>query len=164
MVLVPLSQTTLPSFAAEEIGTETGQNIVNIPDPELKAALNSLRGKPLTENFTETEMLGFNGFVLSGNITDLTGLEYAKNVNMLVLDNISATNYEQITKLPELTNLTIKGANVTSSVIPDLSGLTKLTSMYVTDSNIDNSVYPKINNIPNLSSLSLTNNKKITNV
>ncbi|HAO6018891.1 TPA: leucine-rich repeat domain-containing protein, partial [Listeria monocytogenes] len=164
MVLVPLSQTTLPSFAAEEIGTETGQNIVNIPDPELKAALNSLRGKPLTENFTETEMLGFNGFVLSGNITDLTGLEYAKNVNMLVLDNISATNYEQITKLPELTNLTIKGANVTSSAIPDLSGLTKLTSMYVTDSNIDNSVYPKINNIPNLSSLSLTNNKKITNV
>ncbi|MBC2191692.1 internalin, partial [Listeria sp. FSL L7-0229] len=164
MVLVPLSQTSLPSFAAEEIGTETGENIVNIPDPVLKASLNEARGKPATEDFTKAEMLGFNGLLLSGNITDLTGLEYAKNATMLVLDNISATSYAQIAQLPELNNLTIQGSNVTSSAIPDLSGLTKLTSISIKSTNVDESVYPKINNTPNLSALSMTKNKKITNL
>ncbi|MBC2187291.1 internalin, partial [Listeria sp. FSL L7-0253] len=155
MVLVPLSQISFPSFAAEEVGEDTGQNIVNIPDPVLKASLNDARDKPATEDFTEAQMLGFNGISLSGNITDLTGLEYAKNVTMLVLDNISATSYAQIVQLPELNNLTFQGSNVTSSSIPDLSGLTKLTSIYIKSTNVDESVYPKINNTPNLSALSM---------
>ncbi|TYV08363.1 LapB repeat-containing protein [Listeria monocytogenes] len=164
MVLVPLSQTSFPGFAAEEIGTDTGQGAINIPDSVLKATLNSNLGQASTADITEAQMSSLTGLNLSGNITDLTGLEYAKNLKMLTFTDVSAASYQQLTQLTSIENLSITGANVTSSVIPDLNSLTTLKYLSVTNAGLDNSVYPKINNIPNLISLNLKGNKNITNV
>ncbi|MBC1997173.1 LapB repeat-containing protein [Listeria marthii] len=164
MVLVPLSQTSFPGFAAEEIGTDTGQGAINIPDSVLKATLNSNLGQASTADITEAQMSSLNGLNLSGNITDLTGLEYAKNLNMLTISDISAGSYAPIAQLTNLEHLTITGSNVTSNAIPDLTSLTALKSLSITNASIDNSVYSKINNISSLASLNLKGNKNITNV
>ncbi|MBC1805747.1 LapB repeat-containing protein [Listeria sp. FSL L7-0993] len=164
MVLVPLSQTSFPSFAAEEIGTDTGQNIVNIPDSVLKAALNSSLRQTSTADITEAQMETITGLGLSGNITDLTGLEYAKNLNTLTITNIPASSYAVLTQLSSLNRLVMSGSNITSSSIPDLNSLTTLENLSINDASIDNTIYAKINNIPNLVLLNLSGNKNITSV
>nr|WP_311773482.1 LapB repeat-containing protein [Listeria cossartiae] len=164
MVLVPLSQTSFPSFAAEEIGMDTGQNIVNIPDPLLKAAVNSILRQASTADITEAQMATITGLFLEGNITDLTGLEFAKNLTMLNITNIPASSYAVLTQLSSLNRLVMSGSNITSSSIPDLSGLTTLENLSINNASLDNNVYAKINNIPNLDLLNLSGNKNITTV
>ncbi|EIF2213571.1 internalin, partial [Listeria monocytogenes] len=78
MVMVPLSQVSFPSFAAEEVGVEAGQDIVNIPDPELKRQLNYYLEQASDADITEAQMARMRNLLLSKGITDLTGLEYLK--------------------------------------------------------------------------------------
>ncbi|MBF2482450.1 internalin, partial [Listeria seeligeri] len=58
MVLMPLSQISLPSFAAEEVADDASQDIVNVPDAELKAQLNQAMGNAATADFTKAQILG----------------------------------------------------------------------------------------------------------
>ncbi|MBC1377457.1 LapB repeat-containing protein [Listeria innocua] len=163
MVMVPLSQVSLPSFAAEEQGLQASQDVVNIPDSELKKQLNSHMGKSATADITEDEMSRLNNVSLDGAITDLTGLEYAKNVTRLSFRNINLS-YEVVTKLPQLKDLSIMGYNVTSDKIPNLNNMTSLETLNLYESNYDNSVLAKINEIPNLKTLNISYNKQITNI
>ncbi|ECX6968751.1 internalin, partial [Listeria monocytogenes] len=138
MVMVPLSQVSFPSFAAEEVGVEAGQDIVNIPDPELKKQLNALmNGRAPDADITEAQMAGFQSIALSKGITDLTGLEYAKNVQTFMLTDVYAS-LEPIKNLSTMKNLTIIGENVTSSQFVDLSGLSSLENFTITNTKIDN--------------------------
>ncbi|EAD5401976.1 LPXTG cell wall anchor domain-containing protein [Listeria monocytogenes] len=163
MVMVPLSQVSFPSFAAEEVGVEAGQDIVNIPDPELKRVLNASIEQAPDADITEAQLAKFKNLSLNTRITDLTGLEYLKNVEVLQLDNINAS-YEPIKSLVNLKTLTINGKNVTSDKIPDLSGLSNLTSLEVTQTSIDNAALSKFSNIPNLVKLNISENPGITNI
>ncbi|TYW16172.1 LapB repeat-containing protein [Listeria monocytogenes] len=163
MVMVPLSQVSFPSFAAEEVGVEAGQDIVNIPDPELKRVLNASIEQAPDADITEAQLAKFKNLSLSAGITDLTGLEYLKNVEVLQLDNINAS-YEPIKSLVNLKTLTINGKNVTSDKIPDLSGLSNLTSLEVTQTSIDNAALSKFSNIPNLGKLNISENTGITKI
>ncbi|ECW8281543.1 internalin, partial [Listeria monocytogenes] len=86
MVMVPLSQVSFPSFAAEEVGVEAGQDIVNIPDSELKKQLNTTLGHAPDADITEAQMAKFKNFSLGSGITDLTGIEYLKNIEELYLN------------------------------------------------------------------------------
>ncbi|EBH4261975.1 LPXTG cell wall anchor domain-containing protein [Listeria monocytogenes] len=163
MVMVPLSQVSFPSFAAEEVGVEAGQDIVNIPDPELKRVLNASIEQAPDADITEAQLAKFKNLSLNTGITDLTGLEYLKNVEVLQLDNINAS-YEPIKSLVNLKTLTINGKNVTSDKIPDLSGLSNLTSLEVTQTSIDNAALSKFSNIPNLGKLNISENTGITKI
>ncbi|EGC1347740.1 LapB repeat-containing protein [Listeria monocytogenes] len=163
MVMVPLSQVSFPSFAAEEVGVEAGQDIVNIPDPELKRVLNASIEQAPDADITEAQLAKFKNLLLNTGITDLTGLEYLKNVEVLQLDNINAS-YEPIKSLVNLKTLTINGKNVTSDKIPDLSGLSNLTSLEVTQTSIDNAALSKFSNIPNLGKLNISENTGITKI
>ncbi|EAE8618800.1 LPXTG cell wall anchor domain-containing protein [Listeria monocytogenes] len=163
MVMVPLSQVSFPSFAAEEVGVEAGQDIVNIPDPELKRVLNASIEQASDADITEAQLAKFKNLSLNTGITDLTGLEYLKNVEVLQLDNINAS-YEPIKSLVNLKTLTINGKNVTSDKIPDLSGLSNLTSLEVTQTSIDNAALSKFSNIPNLGKLNISENTGITKI
>ncbi|EAD4266491.1 LPXTG cell wall anchor domain-containing protein [Listeria monocytogenes] len=163
MVMVPLSQVSFPSFAAEEVGVEAGQDVVNIPDPELKRVLNASIEQAPDADITEAQMAKFKNLSLSAGITDLTGLEYLKNVEDLYLDNINAS-YEPIKSLVNLKSLTMTGKNVTSDKIPDLSGLSNLTSLAVTQTSIDNAALSKFSNIPNLGKLNISENTGITKI
>ncbi|HBM4219766.1 TPA: internalin, partial [Listeria innocua] len=104
MVMVPLSQVSLPSFAAEEQGLQASQDVVNIPDPELKKQLNEHMMKPATADITEDEMSRLESVSLDGEITNLTGLEYAKNITRLSFNNMNIS-YDIVTKFPELKTL-----------------------------------------------------------
>ncbi|EFR87895.1 cell wall anchor domain-containing protein, partial [Listeria marthii FSL S4-120] len=163
MVLMPLSQISLPSFAAEEVADDASQDIVNVPDAELKAQLNQAMGNAATADITKAQISGLESISLSGSITDLTGLEAATNLKTLTINTKTITNYEAIAKLPNLDSLWIQNSDLTSSLLPDLNGLTNLTTMSLSNNKLDNSVYPKIKNLPNLASLDLSGNKAITN-
>ncbi|HAK1623166.1 TPA: leucine-rich repeat domain-containing protein, partial [Listeria monocytogenes] len=123
MIMVPLSQVSFPSFAAEEVGVEAGQDIVNIPDPELKRVLNASIEQAPDADITEAQMAKFKNLSLSAGITDLTGVEYLKNVEDLYLSNLNVSSYEPIKSLTNLKSLVITGKNVTSDKLPDFSGL-----------------------------------------
>ncbi|MPR71971.1 LPXTG cell wall anchor domain-containing protein [Listeria monocytogenes] len=164
MVMVPLSQVSFPSFAAEEPGLKASQDVVNIPDPELKKQLNALMtGKSADADITEAQMAGFASISLDTGVTDLTGLEYAKNIQTLSLNGVTAS-LEPIKNLSTVNNLTIIGGNITSNQFADLSGLSSLESLTVSDTKVDNAFLSKINNIPNLTFLNISRNLGITKV
>ncbi|EHC2914085.1 TPA: LapB repeat-containing protein [Listeria monocytogenes] len=164
IVLMPLSQISLPSFAAEEVADDASQDIVNMPDSALKAQLNQIIGQAATADITKAQMLGFDSIGLYGSITDLTGLEAATNLKTLTINNATITNYESVAKLTNLNILWIETSNLTSNLLPDLNGLTNLTTMSLSNNKLDNSVYPKIKNLSNLANLNLSSNPGITNI
>lgn len=164
IVLMPLSQISLPSFAAEEVADDASQDIVNMSDSALKAQLNQIIGQAATADITKAQMLGFDSIGLYGSITDLTGLEAATNLKTLTINNATITNYESVAKLTNLNILWIETSNLTSNLLPDLNGLTNLTTMSLSNNKLDNSVYPKIKNLSNLANLNLSSNPGITNI
>ncbi|EKF1560534.1 LapB repeat-containing protein [Listeria monocytogenes] len=164
MVMVPLSQVSFPSFAAEETGLKASQDVVNIPDPELKKQLNTLMtGRAPDADITEAQMAGFSSIALNAGVTDLTGLEYAKNVQTLTLSDITAS-LEPIKNLSTVKTLSVAGKNVNSNQFVDFSGLSSLDSLIVSGTKVDNAFLSKINNLPNLTTLNISNNLGITKV
>ncbi|EMQ2590136.1 LapB repeat-containing protein [Listeria monocytogenes] len=162
MVMVPLSQVSFPSFAAEEVGVEAGQDIVNIPDPVLKRKLNYYLEQAPDADITEAQMARIKNPMFSKGITDLTGIEYLKNVEELYLSDLDVPSYEPIKSLTSLKILYLNGEKVTSDKLPDFSGLTNLTLLDMSSSSLDNAALSKINNLPNLTKLYINYNLGIT--
>ncbi|EHV9415328.1 class 1 internalin InlK [Listeria monocytogenes] len=165
IVTAPVTQTSLPAFAAEQTGVTASQDNVNIPDSTFKAYLNGLLKQASTANITEAQMDSLTYITLANiNVTDLTGIEYAHNIKDLTINNIHATNYNQISGLSNLERLRIMGADVTSDKIPNLSGLTNLTLLDLSHSAHDDSILTKINTLPKVSSIDLSYNGAITDI
>ncbi|EKF1560531.1 LapB repeat-containing protein [Listeria monocytogenes] len=162
IVMVPLSQVSFPSFAAEEPRLKASQDIVNIPDPELKKQLNHYLEQAPDADITEAQMARMKNPLLSTGITDLTGLEYLKNVEELYLSDLDVASYEPIKSLASLKILYLNGKNVTSDKLPDFSGLTNLTLLDMSSSSIDNATLSKISDLPNLAKLYIQYNPGIT--
>ncbi|MBC1543773.1 LapB repeat-containing protein [Listeria cossartiae] len=165
IIIVPVSQTTMPVFAAEQTGLKASQDNVNIPDAVLKQYLNSLLGQASTANITEAQMDSLTSIsLIKLNISDLTGLEYAHNVKDLKIDSIHASNYNQIAGLNKLEKLIIMGTDVTSDKIPDLSQLTNLTYVDFSHSAHDDTILTKLNVLPKVSYINLDSNGAITDI
>ncbi|EIL7051974.1 LapB repeat-containing protein [Listeria monocytogenes] len=163
MIMVPLSQFSFPTFAAEEPVLKASQDIVNIPDPELKRQINiHFTGHRTDSDITEAQMASLTYLDLTPGITDLTGLEYLTGIRNFSMDGSSAS-LEPIKNLTTLKNVYISdGANLTSDMIPDLSALTNLERLTIRDTKVDNAILPKVSNLPNLTTLYLGYNKGIT--
>ncbi|EAC3171823.1 LPXTG cell wall anchor domain-containing protein [Listeria monocytogenes] len=163
MVMVPLSQVSFPSFAAEEPGLKASQDIVNIPDPELKRQINAnFKDRTDDSDITEAQMASLTFLDLTEGITDLTGLEYLTGIQIFSLEGVSAS-LEPIKNLTTLKSIHIMdGKNITSDMIPDLSALTNLERLTIRDTKVDNAILPKISNLLNLTNLYLGYNKGIT--
>lgn len=165
IVIVPVSQTTLPVFAAEQTGLKASQDNVNIPDAVFKQYLNNLLGQASTANITEAQMDSLTSITLKDiKVTDLTGIEYAHNLKCLTIDNIQVTNFSSISGLDKLEQLVIMGDTITSDEIPDLTGLTHLTLLDLSHSAHDDSVLTKINQLPNVKRIDLSYNGAITDI
>ncbi|MBC1548725.1 LPXTG cell wall anchor domain-containing protein [Listeria sp. FSL L7-1434] len=165
IIIVPVSQTTMPVFAAEQTGLKASQDNVNIPDAVLKQYLNSLLGQASTANITEAQMDSLTSIsLIKLNISDLTGLEYAHNVKDLKIDSIHASNYNQIAGLNKLEKLIIMGTDVTSDKIPDLSQLANLTYVDFSHSAHDDTILTKLNVLPKVSYINLDSNGAITDI
>ena len=108
---------------------------VDIPDPNLRAAIEAELGKSSGATITTVDMETLTGFrANNANIRDLTGLEHATNLTWL---NLRFNAISDISPLAELTDLT--GLYINNNPISDLSllaGLTNLESLHLGDNSI----------------------------
>ena len=128
----------------------------DIPDPNLRDAIENALGKASGATITADDMATLTGLeARNANISDLTGLEGATNLTALVLGievqagrAVNSNSVSDISALAELTNLTVLNLRFNSvSDISALAGLTNLTELWL-----------QSNTIPDISALAgLTN-------
>ena len=117
-----------------------GLTEVDIPDPNLRTAIESVLGIAPGGTITAGQMatltdLGLEVDLLNNsNISNLTGLEYATNLTDL---HLSDNTISDISAVEGLTNLTFLGLwSNTISDISALAGLTNLTDLHLSDNAI----------------------------
>ena len=138
---------------------------MDIPDPNLRAAIESTLGVASGDTITTADMGKLIRFgAPNANITDLTGLEHATNLTRLALGTelvgrrlINSNSVSDLSPLAGLTNLTwlFLGSNSISDLSP-VAGLTNLTNLGL-GSNTISDLSP-VAGLTNLTSLSLDNN------
>ena len=125
-------------------GVVSAQEVVDIPDPGLRAAIAQALGKAPGDTITRAEMETLVEFQAIGrDITDLRGIEFAINLTELAL---WFNNITDISPLSSLTNLT--RLELDSNAITDISPLSSLTNLTRLDLQ-----WNKISDISPLSSL-----------
>ena len=103
------------------------ETAVDIPDPNLRAAIETALGKASGASITADEMATLTELnARDASITDLTGLEFATNLTTLRLHN------NRITDISELSSLThLKGLFLDNNDIADISPLSNLIQLEV---------------------------------
>ncbi|MDF9408171.1 MAG: Internalin-A precursor [Pelotomaculum sp. PtaB.Bin013] len=155
------------SYTRTSSGTISGTfgkaGVVHFTDTTLEAAVGAALNIPVG-NITETEMLGLTSLNASGEfvmysdkIKNLTGLEYAANLQSL---NLTNNNVSDIGVLSKLTNL--QTLNLSSNQISDIRALTGLTNLQTINlGNNQISDIEALSGLTNLQTLYLDNNQII---
>ena len=111
--------------------------IVNIPDPNLRAAIENKLGKAPGDPITADEMATLTHLEADeAGISDLTGLEHATNLINLGLWKNAVSDLLPLTGLTKLTGLYLGGSS--ASDLSPLVGLTNLESLFLDGSGISN--------------------------
>ncbi|MHA6510608.1 leucine-rich repeat domain-containing protein [Tessaracoccus sp. Y1736] len=150
------------------------EDIVTIPDANLKACINQNLGQADTADITEAAMQSLQDLWCGGSgITDATGLQHATGLTNLSLasnqlSGIDLTGLANLTSLylgdNQLSGVDLAGlANLTSLSLGgnqlsgvDLAGLANLTSLYLGDNQLTG---VDLTGLANLTSLSLDGNQ-----
>ena len=104
--------------------------IVEIPDPNLKQAIREALNLPVTEPLTQQNLLTLKKLRADNRgITDLTGLEHARNLEWLLVWNNLIFDVSPLSNLTKLQHLNLGGCQI--SDLSPLAGLTKLTALYL---------------------------------
>ena len=127
---------------------------VTLPDPNLRAAVETALGKAAGETITVADMETLIALHDIPNISDLTGLEHATNLIRLVLWDNNITDISPLAGLINLTDLRLWNNNITD--ISPLAGLTNLTRLDLSINNISD-ISP-LAGLVNLTWLNLANN------
>ena len=136
-----------------------GSTIVDIPDANLRTAIETALGKASGAPITRSEMASLAHLnAPSSNISDLTGLEFATGLTRLYLDiewvDGRPINSNEISDLLPLANLTsLTWLNLSGNLISDvsaLSNLTNLTWLTLDDNSITVSTLSGLTNLRNL--------------
>ena len=138
--------------------TATAQ-VVDIPDPNLRAEIERKLGKAPGDAITELDMLGLGGWSNSlnlsrDNISNLTGLEFATNLEVLDLDNNSISDISALAGLTKLERLDLNNNSI--SDISALAGLTELDWLSLSNNSISD--ISALAGLTSLSELYLSNN------
>ena len=147
--------------ATKTVQFEVESPVVTFPDPKLEARLRQIIGKPVGE-ITEYDLswaapnLPYVYFDLSNaGIRDLSGIEYARNLEGLEAKSNYITDISPLAELTRLTRLDLYANQITD--ISRLAELTKLSYVVLRDNRIhDISV---LRNMPDLSYLRLEYNE-----
>ncbi len=134
----------IPKAALKDAaGNLTKSNIVSnfttikqvvIKDKNLEKAIRNAINKQKGA-ITSVDMLSLKQLCASYvGVKDLTGLEYAVNLQRLILNNNSITSITQLTNLTNLTHLDLSNNNITS--IKPLEKLTKLSTLHLYNNSI----------------------------
>ena len=103
---------------------------VNIPDPNLRAAIAAELGKASGDPITTSDMAALRSLAArESNISDLTGLKHAINLRSLDFGRNSISDITSLSGLTNLTWLYLLGNSI--SDITSLSGLINLTVLYL---------------------------------
>ena len=104
--------------------------VVDIPDPNLRAAIENALGKAADAPITIDDMANLIRLAaVNANISDLSGLENATNLTQLSLSGNSILDISTVAELTDLTQLNL--ARNPLSDISALAGLTNLTRLYL---------------------------------
>ena len=103
------------------------EQVVTIPDANLREAIRDALGLPPGAAITSDAMLNLTELLAWGSVTDLTGLEYATNLTGLNLDNQPISNLSPIAGLIQLEWLGLSHTDV--SDISPLASLSQLRSL-----------------------------------
>ena len=134
--------------------TATAQ-MVDIPDPNLRAAIETALGKASGATITAAEMATLTYLdSRDGDISDLTGLDYAINLTHLYLYNNSISDISAVSGLTNLTDLGLSGNSI--SDISAVSGLTNLTDLGLSRNSISD--ISAVSGLTNLTWLDLWGN------
>ena len=144
--------------------TATAQ-VVNIPDPNLRAAIEEALGKASGDSITTADMAKLTGLeARNANISDLTGFEAASNLTWLnlngervdgrVINSNSVSNLSPLSGLTKLTGLWLQHNAITD--ISPVAGLTNLTQLELGSNNISD--ISAIAGLTNLTRLGLWEN------
>ena len=103
----------------------TFAQIVEIPDPNLELVIRKKLGLSSELPITPQEMLGLTGFATEDvGIENITGLEYAKNLKVLILNNNPIQDLTPLSSLTQLERLQMPGVP-----IDDLTPIGNLTQL-----------------------------------
>ena len=137
--------------------------VVDIPDPNLRAAIAQALDKAPEDPITRADMQRLVRLSASfRDITDLRGIEFATNLEGLYLFGNNISDIPAVANLTNLTGLDL-GANNISDISP-LANLTNLTWLQLTTKNISD-ISP-LANLTNLTALQLlgNNNNNISDI
>lgn len=105
--------------AADGIDTEENRATVSIPDKNLLAAINTALGRNAMDSLDRAELLRLNELTAIGQgISDLTGLEWASNLQSADLRDNNISSTAPIDGLTQLTSLILDGNPVDSGSTP----------------------------------------------
>ena len=177
----PLSPTSvnthIPALRSREVTVNFRGLAVNIPDPNLRAAIEAELGKAPGDTITTDDMANLTRLsALPATISDLTGLEAATNLTELYLADNSISDISPLAGLTNLTELYLADSSISdisplaglnnltelslggNSIfdISPLAGLTNLTELYLADNSISD-ISP-LAGLNNLTQLFLANN------
>ena len=150
----PLSPTSvnthIPALRSREVTVNFRGLAVNIPDPNLRAAIEAELGKAPGDTITTDDMANLTRLsALFANISDLTGLEAATNLTELLLADDSIADISPLKGLTNLTELYLSDSSI--SDISPLAGLNNLTELFLADNSIaDISPLAGLNNLTEL--------------
>ena len=130
-------------------------DVIDIPDPNLKKAIRETLALPDEIPITQQEMLRLKNLsIASSDLKDLTGLEYATNLEKLSIDTGMVSDLTPLTNLIALKKLTI-ARNRISDIRP-LAGLIKVSKLTLWKNEIRD-IAP-LANLTNLAYLHLAEN------
>lgn len=162
----------LPEESAKALLRTTPiQDKVDIPDPVLKQEILTALKLPVGTELTKSDMEKLTSLTFSEDkvdaapISDLSGLEYATNLNTFnITGKSNLTDFSPLAQLNALVYVRIQTSALTSANFPDLSKSQGIKLLDVTATGIDNAVLPKIAKLRELNSLHLDNNMGITTI
>ena len=147
-----------------------GEQIVDIPDANLRAVIADSLGKSSGATITQADMLVLTTLrAPNANISDLTGLEYATNLQRLDLGDAlvhgsgyvnsnSVSDFSPLSSLNSLKWLDLARNDISnlSALVSAISGLTNLRWLHLSDNNISD--ISALSNLTNLTLLYLNGN------
>ena len=136
--------------------SQASAQIADIPDPNLREAIREKLELPANTPITQQEMLRLTHLqVESPNLSNLTGLEHAINLEDLFLGNVGmVSDLDPISNLTSLRNLNV-GGNQISDIRP-LAGLIHLAGLSLYANSVGDIV--PLANLTNLTYLNLAHN------
>ena len=145
----------VPPSGGNGSGGSGGSTIVDIPDANLRAAIETALGKTSGAPISRAEMASLTRLEAPGkNIRDLTGLAFATQLTLLNLNNNIIADISPLAGLPRLTSLRLDNNIIVD--VSALSGMTNLTYLYLTENLIAD--VPTLSGLTKLTRLELSNN------